>query len=330
MASDFPALVIARDETGRQEVTLRQMRESDLPAGNVTVQVAYSTLNYKDALAITGRAPVIRHFPMVPGIDLAGTVTRSDDPAFSSGDRVVLNGWGLGEKHWGGLSGMARVSGDWLVHLNDTLSPRQSMIIGTAGYTAMLCVMALERHGILPGSGPVIVSGASGGVGSIAVMLLSRLGYQVEAVTGRPEHGTWLRSLGASEILERTMFTQPGKPLAHERWAGAVDTAGGQILANICAAMAARGVVTACGLAAGMAFPATVAPFILRGVSLIGIDSVYCPRALRVEAWRRLSEQVDHAVLETLAHEITLHDVEAAANDLLEGRHRGRLLVAIK
>ncbi|GBQ89459.1 acrylyl-CoA reductase (NADPH) [Asaia krungthepensis] len=329
MDADFSALVIERDETGRQEIALRQMAESALPGGDVTVRVEYSTLNYKDALAITGQAPVIRQFPMIPGIDFAGTVTRCDDPALSPGDRVILNGWGLGEKHWGGLAGMARVPAAWLVPLPETLSSRQAMAIGTAGYTAMLSVMALERNGIQPETGPVIVSGASGGVGSLAVMLLSRLGYRVEAMTGRPAHTAWLRSLGATAILDRALFTSPCKPLAREQWAGAIDTAGGQILANICAGMAARGVVTACGLAAGMEFPATVAPFILRGISLIGIDSVYCPRALRLEAWKRLSDLVDQGLLESLVQEIGLSDAPAAARDLLEGRCRGRLVVAI-
>ncbi|GBQ91170.1 alcohol dehydrogenase [Acetobacter nitrogenifigens DSM 23921 = NBRC 105050] len=327
MTSQFQTLLIEKDEAGKQRVDIRRLDEDALPDGDVTVQIEWSTLNYKDALAITGRGPIVRKFPMVPGIDFAGTVVRSTDPALSPGDQVVLNGWGVGEKHWGGLAGRARVRADWLVPLPDGLSTRQAMAIGTAGYTAMLSVMALERGGIRPNRGPIAVSGASGGVGSIAVMLLSRLGYTVEAITGRSEEGAYLTALGAAAILPRDEFTQPGKPLAQARWAGAVDVAGGRVLANICAGMATGGVVTACGLAAGMDFPVTVAPFILRGVSLIGIDSVYCQRERRITAWNRLAELLDPHLLDTMTTEIALADVPDAACDLMDGRIRGRVIV---
>ncbi|WP_342626943.1 MDR family oxidoreductase [Nguyenibacter vanlangensis] len=327
MNSQFQALLIEKSETGEQHVAVRWMDEDALPEGDVTVQVEWSTLNYKDALAITGRGPIVHRFPMIPGIDFAGIVARSDDPALSPGDRVVLNGWGVGEKHWGGLAGKARVRGDWLVPLPRGISNRQAMAIGTAGYTAMLCVMALEREGIRPDAGPVVVSGASGGVGSIAVMLLSRLGYTVEAITGRLEESSYLKGLGAATILSRDAFAKAGKPLERARWAGAVDVAGGRILANLCAGILPGGVVTACGLAAGMDFPATVAPFILRGVSLIGIDSVYCPRDKRQLAWSRLEELVNAQSMDALATDITLQDVVHNASALLEGKVHGRLVV---
>jgi len=330
MTSQFQALLIEKNEAGEQRVDIRQMDEDALPDGDVTVRIEWSTLNYKDALAITGRGPIVRQFPMVPGIDFAGTVVRSTDPAVSPGDQVVLNGWGVGEKRWGGLAGRARVQADWLIPLPDGLSTRQAMVIGTAGYTAMLCVMALEREGIQPDTGPIAVSGASGGVGSIAVMLLSRLGYTVEAITGRSEESAYLTALGAASILPRDGFTQPGKPLERARWAGAVDVAGGRVLANLCAGMASGGVVTACGLAAGIDFPATVAPFILRGVSLIGIDSVYCQRERRIIAWNRLAELLDPHLLGTMTTEIPLADVPALACDLMDGRIRGRVIVNIE
>ncbi|MBB2162863.1 MDR family oxidoreductase [Gluconacetobacter sacchari] len=327
MTLQFQALLIEKNEIGEQRVDIHQMDEDTLPDGDVTVQIEWSSLNYKDALAITGRGPIVRQFPMVPGIDFAGTVVRSTHPAVSPGDQVVLNGWGAGEKHWGGLAGRARVRADWLVPLPEGLSTRQAMAIGTAGYTAMLCVMTLEREGIQPGTGPIAVSGASGGVGSIAVMLLSRLGYTVEAITGRSEEGAYLTALGAAAILPRDEFTQPGKPLERARWAGAVDVAGGRVLANLCAGMASGGVVTACGLAAGMDFPATVAPFILRGVSLIGIDSVYCQRDRRITAWNRLAELLDPHLLDTMTTEISLAAAPGAARDLMDGRVRGRIIV---
>ncbi|MFS3134369.1 MDR family oxidoreductase [Gluconacetobacter sacchari] len=329
MDTQFQALLIEKDASGAQHVALRRMTEDALPEGDVTVRVEWSTLNYKDALAITGRGPIVRRFPMVPGIDFAGTVTQSDDPALSPGDRVVLNGWGVGESHWGGLAGRARVRGDWLVPLPAGLSTRQAMAIGTAGYTAMLCVMALEREGVHPESGPIVVSGASGGVGSIALMLLSRLGYTVEAITGRPREGTYLEALGAAAILPRDAFTSVGKPLERARWAGAVDVAGGRVLANLCAGMMPGGVVTACGLAGGMDFPATVAPFILRGVSLIGIDSVQCPRDRRMTAWNRLAELIDPQRLDLMTRQIALAEVPDTARALLDGTTHGRVIVTM-
>jgi len=266
--------------------------------------VSHSTLNYKDGLAITGRSPVVRQFPMVPGIDLAGTVEASEHPDWTPGDAVVLNGWGVGETHWGGLAQRARLKGDWLVPLPAAFTPAQAMAIGTAGYTAMLCVMALERHGVRPEQGEVLVTGAAGGVGSVAVALLSRLGYTVAAVTGRPHEADYLRELGASTVLDRAEFASPGKPLAKERWAGAVDTVGSHTLANVCAQMRYRGTVAACGLAGGMDLPATVAPFILRGVTLAGVDSVMCPREDRLAAWTRLARDLDPALLARMTREI--------------------------
>ncbi|WP_342630158.1 MDR family oxidoreductase [Nguyenibacter vanlangensis] len=324
----FRAIVIDKDANG-YHAGLRALEPVRLPDGDVTVRVEYSSLNYKDALAITGRAPVVRNFPMVPGIDLAGVVTESDHPDYRPGDRVVLNGYGIGESHWGGLSQLARVRGDWLVPLPRAFSTRQAMAIGTAGYTAMLCVLALERQGLTPGSGDVVVTGASGGVGGVAVALLTRLGYRVVAVTGRPEEDAYLRGLGARDILDRASLSHPCRPLEKARWAGAVDVAGGQVLASICAGMQYRGVVTACGLAGGMAFPTTVAPFILRGVTLVGIDSVMCPRPDRIAAWRRLAQDLDPAELETMTQDIALSDAIPAATDLLEGRIRGRVVVSL-
>ena len=288
----FQGIVIEKDEAG-QRAAVQTLDEAQLPAGNVTVRVSHSTLNYKDGLAITGQAPVVRKFPMVPGIDFAGEVEESTHPDYRAGDRVVLNGWGVGETHWGGLAQKARVDGDWLVPLPSAFSPQQAMAIGTAGYTAMLCVMALERHGVRPGDGEIVVTGAAGGVGSVATALLAKLGYRVVAVTGRMEDADYLRGLGAADVLERAQFSAPGKPLGKERWAGAVDVAGSHVLANVCASMRYRGVVTACGLAAGMDFPATVAPFILRGVTLVGIDSVMCSRADRLSAWQRLASDLE-------------------------------------
>ncbi|MBV6304960.1 oxidoreductase [Candidimonas humi] len=324
----FKAILIDKAENG-QSVALADVADDRLPAGSVTVRVAYSTLNYKDALAITGKSPIVRSYPMVPGIDFSGVVEHSDDPQYKVGDRVVLNGWGVGEKHWGGLAGKARVDGGWLVPLQAPFTLRQAMGIGTAGYTAMLCVMALERHGVKPESGEVLVTGAAGGVGSVAVAILARLGYTVAAVTGRPQESDYLKALGAHEILDRAQFSEPGKPLAKERWAGAVDVAGGNVLANVCAAMRYRGTVAACGLAAGMGFPATVAPFILRGVTLAGVDSVMCPKPDRLEAWRRLARDLDPAVLDGLTHDVPLDGVIAAAGDLVQGRIRGRIIVPI-
>lgn len=266
---------------------------------------------------------------MVPGIDLVGEVEDSAHPDYRRGDRVVLNGWGVGETHWGGLAQKARVDGDWLVPLPDAFSPQQAMAIGTAGYTAMLCVMALERHGVRAGDGEIVVTGAAGGVGSVATAILARLGYRVVAVTGRPEDGDYLRALGAAEILDRAQFSAPGKPLGKERWAGAVDVAGSHMLANVCATTRYRGVVTACGLAAGMDFPATVAPFILRGVTLVGIDSVMCPRDERLTAWRRLAADLDVAKLGDIGREVGLADAIPLADELIRGQVRGRIVVDV-
>lgn len=326
--TSFNAILIERDGN-RQSVRLAELTRDRLPEGDVTVRVACSTLNYKDALAITGNSPVVRSFPMVPGIDFAGTVEESSHADFEPGDKVVLNGWGVGERHWGGLSEVARVKGDWLIPLEPTFSFTQAMSIGTAGYTAMLCVMALERHGIRPGDGEVLVTGAAGGVGSVATALLAQLGYDVAAVTGRIEESDYLTKLGAKRILPRSLFSEPGKPLMKEQWAGAVDVAGGQILANVCASMTYSGVVAACGLAGGMALPATVAPFILRGVTLVGIDSVMCPRKERREAWRRLARDLDISLLDTMTELVPLESCIPVADRLIAGAIRGRVIVPI-
>ena len=324
----FKAVLIEKDEAGyRAGVT--EVDDAALPDGDVTVRVAYSTLNYKDGLAITGKGPVVRKFPMVPGIDLAGTVEASTHAGIAVGDKVVLNGWGVGEGHWGGLSQRARLKGDWLVPLPAAFTPRQAMAIGTAGYTAMLCVMALERHGVTPANGEVLVTGANGGVGSVAVALLAKLGYTVVASTGRPQEADYLKALGAAEIIDRAQLSAPGKPLAKERWAGAVDTVGSHTLANVCASTKYRGAVAACGLAQGMDFPSSVAPFILRGVTLAGVDSVMAPRAERLEAWRRLAQDLDVARLELMTHEIGLGEAVATAAALLEGKVRGRVVVDV-
>jgi acrylyl-CoA reductase (NADPH) len=322
----FKAILIERDERPYR-AGFTALNEARLPAGDVTVRVDYSTLNYKDALAITGKAPVVRQFPMVPGIDLAGSVQESENPSCRVGDRVVLNGWGVGEQHWGGLAQMARVKAEWLIPLPAEFTARQSMAIGTAGYTAMLCVIALERHGIAPDSGEILVTGAAGGVGSVAVAVLAKLGFRVAAVTGRATEAEFLKRLGAAEVLDRALFASPGKPLGKERWAGAIDVVGSHTLVNVCASMRYRGVVAACGLAGGLDFPATVAPFILRGVTLAGVDSVMCPRVDRLEAWRRLAQDLDVAKLELLTEEIGLSQVLDRATDLIEGRIRGRLVV---
>jgi acrylyl-CoA reductase (NADPH) len=322
------AILIERDPPPYR-ASLKKIDESQLPAGDVTVRVEYSTLNYKDALAITGKAPVVRQFPMVPGIDFAGTVEHSSNPSYKSGDKVLLNGWGVGESHWGGLSQLARIKADWLIPLPAALTARQAMAVGTAGYTAMLSVMALERHGIRPGDGEILVTGAAGGVGSVAVALLSKLGFRVAAMTGRPAESEFLKQLGAAEILDRAPFAGAGKPLAKERWAGAIDVVGSHTLANVCASLRYGGVVAACGLAGGMDFPATVAPFILRGITLAGIDSVMRPRPDRVEAWRRLSKDLEVKKLELLADEISLAEALERAGSLLEGRVRGRIIVDV-
>lgn len=322
----FKAILIEKGDDGYQ-VRLTELDDSQLPEGNVSVNVAFSSLNYKDGLAITGRSPVVRQFPMVPGIDLAGTVASSTHPRFKAGDRVVLNGWGVGESHWGGLAQKARLDGDWLIPLPDALSERQAMAIGTAGYTAMLCIMALERHGLTPASGEVLVTGANGGVGSFAVSLLASLGYTVIAATGRPEQADYLKRLGANSIIDRNELSEPGRALTKERWFAAIDSLGSHTLANVCAATRSDGLVAACGLAQGMDFPSSVAPFILRGVSLLGINSVTRPYAERVQAWERLAATLERDDLEDIIHEIGLSHVIAMAQPLLDGQVRGRLVV---
>lgn len=324
----FNGILIEKDETG-YHASVKSLDEAQLPDGNVTVRVSHSTLNYKDGLAITGKAPVVRKFPMVPGIDLAGVVEESGHPQYKAGDAVVLNGWGVGETHWGGLAQKARLNGDWLVPLPPAFSPRQAMAIGTAGYTAMLCVLALERHGVKPEDGEILVTGAAGGVGSVAVAVLAKLGYTVVAATGRPQDTDYLTSLGAAEVLDRSLFSSPGKPLGKERWAGAIDVAGSHVLANVCATTKYRGVVTACGLAAGMDLPTTVAPFILRGITLAGIDSVMCPYADRLVAWQRLGTDLDLGKLGQISEEIGLADAIPLADKLLKGEVRGRVVVDV-
>ena len=308
---------------------LQDIDDTVLGDGDVTVGVEWSTLNYKDGLAITGKSPVVRKFPLVPGIDFAGTVLASTHDKWKAGDKVVLNGWGVGESHSGGLAQTARVKGDWLVALPAAFSTRQAMAVGTAGYTAMLCVMALEKHGVKPADGEVLVTGASGGVGSVAVSLLSKLGYTVVASTGRMEEAAYLQSLGAATVIDRAELSNPGKPLAKERWAAVVDSVGSHTLANACASTKYGGAVAACGLAQGMDFPASVAPFILRGITLYGIDSVMAPLAKREEAWARLAMDLDLAKLDALTSEVALENAVGVAADLLQGKVRGRVVVKL-
>ncbi len=324
----FQALLLTQD--GKRTVaTLAPLDDARLPSGDVTVRVEYSSLNFKDALAITGRGAIIKKWPLVPGIDLAGSVERSDDPAWKPGDRVVVNGWGMGETDWGGLAQKARVSAAWLLRLPDAYSTRQAMAIGTAGYTAALCVMALQRHGLKPGDGEMLVTGAAGGVGSVAVRLLAGLGYSVTASTGRPHEADYLKSLGAAHIVDRAELSAPGKPLQRERWAGVVDTVGSHTLANACAATRWNGAVAACGLAQGADFPGTVMPFILRGVTLYGINCVFTDNARRADAWRLLAQHVDGDTLERMTVEIGLSQAIAQSTVLLDGKVRGRLVVDV-
>jgi acrylyl-CoA reductase (NADPH) len=325
----FKAIVVEKADKG-QTVSLTEFDEADLMDGDVTVRIDWSTINYKDGLAITGKAPVVRRFPMIPGIDFAGEVEASSHPDWKPGDKVILNGWGLGETHLGGYAEKARVKGQWPVRLPATMSARDAMAIGTAGYTAMLAVMALERHGLKPGQGPVLVTGAAGGVGSVAIALLARLGFQVVASTGRPEEAAYLKGLGASEIIDRNDLSGPPKPLAKERWAGGIDSVGSTTLANLLSMTKYGGAVAACGLAGGMDLPASVAPFILRGVSLLGIDSVQCSPSLRNAAWRRLESDLDRGKLEEMTRQIGLSEVIDVAGTILEGRVRGRIVVKIR
>jgi acrylyl-CoA reductase (NADPH) len=323
------AILITKDDS--YEAKLADVDESQMTEGDVLVQVDHSTINYKDALAITGKSPVVRNFPMVPGIDLAGKVLTSNNPAFAAGDMVLLNGYGVGEAHWGGLAQKALLKDDWLVKLPDGFSTSEAMAIGTAGYTAMLCVMALENHGLTPQSGEILVTGAAGGVGSVAVALLAKLGYSITASTGRASsEGDYLTSLGATTLIERSELSEKGRPLQKERWAGAIDVAGSHTLANICASMKYGGTVAACGLAQGMDFPSSVMPFILRGVTLCGIDSVYASKEKRQTAWERLSQDLDMDKLKTMIREITLNEVIPTASDLLDGKIRGRIVVNVQ
>ena len=322
------AILINKDDSG-YSAQMSQIEEQQLPEGDVLIQVDYSTLNYKDSLAITGASPVVRNFPMVPGIDFAGTVEHSDHADFKAGDQVLLNGFGVGEGHWGGLAQKARVKGDWLVPLPTAFTPKQAMTIGTAGYTAMLCVMALEQQGVNPDQGEILVTGAAGGVGSVAISLLAKLGYHVVASSGRPEEKDYLLSLGATQVMDRNELSEKGRPLAKERWAGAIDVAGSHTLANICASMKYGGTVAACGLAQGYDLPATVMPFILRGVTLAGIDSVYRPKADRIAAWNRLAEDLDLTHLDAIMTEITLSQALETAQEQMQGLTRGRFVVNV-
>ena len=327
MSDTFKALLISRDEDKKQSVDWAEMTDDQLMEGDVTVAVEATTVNYKDGLAITGAAPVVRKFPLIPGIDFAGTVISSENPDWNAGDKVVLNGWGVGETHHGAYAARARVKGDWLVPLPDGMSAREAMAVGTAGYTAMLCILALERHGIDPARGPVVVTGAAGGVGSVAVAVLSRLGYQVVASTGREaEHG-YLKDLGAAEIIDRAELSGPAKPLAKERWAGGIDAVGSHTLANVLSMTSYGGAVAACGLAQGMDLPTSVAPFILRGVSLLGIDSVMAPKEIRMEAWRRIASDLDRDKLAAITTVMPFDDVIKAAGDIIAGSVRGRLVI---
>jgi acrylyl-CoA reductase (NADPH) len=326
--STFKAIVIDKSDAG-QTARLTDFDEKNLMDGDVTVRVEWSTVNYKDGLAVTGKAPVVRRFPMIAGVDFAGTVESSTHPNWKAGDPVIVNGWGLGETHLGAYAEKARVKGDWLVRRPAGISARDAMAIGTAGYTAMLAVMALERAGINPSRGPVVVTGAAGGVGSVAVALLAKLGYAVAASTGRPDEADYLKGLGASEIVNRSELTGAARPLAKERWAAGIDVVGSTTLANVLSMTRYGGAVAACGLAGGMDLPTSVAPFILRGVSLLGIDSVMCPLAVRTEAWRRLESDLDRAKLAAMVNEIGLDGVIAAGRAIVEGKVRGRIVVKI-
>lgn len=321
------ALYLTKEPEFKAEVA--ELDESALPEGDVTVKVAYSTVNYKDALAITNKSPIVRKWPMVAGIDAAGVVEQSSHPMWKPGDEVILNGWGVGESHWGGLAQKARFKGDWLVRRPASISLRHAMAIGTAGYTAMLCAMAIEREGIRPERGEVLVTGATGGVGSVAVAIMAHRGFRVVASTGKIGEEAYLKSLGAAEVMDRKALSEPGKPLQKERWAAVVDSVGSFTLANACAQTITEGVVAACGLAQGMDFPATVAPFILRGVTLAGVNSVLVPRERRERAWELLSRELAPAALESMIEEITLAQAIARAPDVIAGKIRGRLVVDV-
>lgn len=327
--NEFTAYFATASDDRKPLIEKSTITRDDLMQGNVTVQVEYSTINYKDALAMTGSAPILRTLPIVPGIDFAGEVLESDDPRFKAGDKVVLNGFGVGETHSGGYSQVARVNGDWLVALPDGVDTRQAMAIGTAGYTAMLCILALEKHGCQPEDGPVLVTGATGGVGSIAVAILSKLGFDVTAVTGKLSESDYLSSLGASEIIERKNFADKPRPLDRETWPASVDVAGGNTLANVLSKMKRAGAVAACGLADSMDLPTSVAPFILRGVTLYGIDSVMCPMEQRQQAWQRLASDLDKKLLESMIYDVAFDEIPTACADLLAGKLKGRAVIAV-
>ncbi|CDX24056.1 putative oxidoreductase, Zn-dependent and NAD(P)-binding [Mesorhizobium sp. ORS 3324] len=327
MPDTFKAILVSRDAEKKQSVEIVDLTEADLMEGDVTVAVEATTVNYKDGLAITGKAPVVRRWPLVPGIDFAGTVISSSHAEWRKGDKVILNGWGVGETHYGAYAGRTRVKGDWLVPLPEGMSPHDAMAVGTAGYTAMLAVMALERHGILPDRGPVVVTGAAGGVGSVAISILSTLGYHVIASTGRNAESPYLIDLGAAEVIARDELNQTAKPLAKERWAGGIDSVGSHTLANVLSMTSYGGAIAACGLAGGMDLPTSVAPFILRGVSLLGIDSVMAPKPVRLEAWRRIGTDLDLKKLSTLSRSIGFDGIIGAARDIIDGKIRGRVVV---
>jgi acrylyl-CoA reductase (NADPH) len=330
MTESFRAILVSRDAEKKQTVETVSLTEADLMEGDVTVKVEATTVNYKDGLAITGKSPVVWHWPMVPGIDLAGTVVKSQSPQFREGDQVLLNGYGVGETHWGAYAGMARLKAEWLIPLPKGLTAKQAMGVGTAGYTAMLCVMALERHGMKPQHGPAVVTGANGGVGTVAISLLSQLGWHVIASTGRTSEDDFLKSLGASEIIDRAELSQPGKPLARERWAAGIDSVGSHTLANLLAQTQYNGAIAACGLAQGFDLPATVMPFILRCVALLGVDSVMAARERRIEAWDRIAAQLDMKKLDALTTTIGFDGIIAAANEIVAGKIRGRVIVDMK
>ena len=325
----FNALVLNKIEDEKASGKVEAIETSNLPDGDVLINIDYSTINYKDALAITSSSPIIKNYPMVPGIDFAGTVEETSNNNFKTGDKVILNGYGVGEKHWGGMSQKARVNGNWLVKLPENFTTKQAMAIGTAGYTAMLCVLALEKNGVTPDKGEILVTGATGGVGSVAISLLSKLGYQVSASSGRPEYTEYLKSLGASNIIDRSKLSEKGRPLGKENWAGAIDSVGSYTLANICASMKYGGTVAACGLAQGFDLPATVMPFILRSVTLAGVDSVYCPIEERIVAWERLAKDLNLANLDSMISTISLSEVVSSAHNMLSGKTYGRIIVDV-
>ena len=329
MTESFRAILVSKTDDG-QKVEFVRLTEADLMEGNVTIDVAHSSVNYKDGLAITGKGPIIRHWPLVPGIDLAGTVRSSSHPQWKAGDKVVLGGWGVGEGHYGGFAEMARVNGDWLVPLPDGFSTADAMAVGVAGYTAMLCVMALEEQGVTPAQGEVLVMGAAGGVGSTAIAILSKLGFNVVAATGRPEEEAFLKSLGATSVIDRKELQGPVKALAKARWAGVVDTVGSTMLANAISQVLPEGTVAATGLAGGMDLPTSVAPFILRGVRLIGVNSVTTPQPRRIACWKRIAQDLDRSKLATLTTHITLDDVPRVAAEIVAGKVRGRVVVDVK